>query len=127
MGENIGCDCNHKIDNRVLEDVLLSGVVPVIRLLGGVSLPVLLLKKYARGYLHSLPIFYVFAERGEYIKDTFGQARHRKLARRVGRTSCTLCSSVSCSHGRCSHRNHSFLTCDSFTSFSVLILLNHDE
>ncbi len=31
-----------------------------------------MVKKYARGYLPSLPIFYVFAERGEYIKDTFG-------------------------------------------------------
>ncbi len=44
----------------------------------------LTMKKYARGYLPSLPIFYVFAERGEYIKDTFGQARHRKLAHRAG-------------------------------------------
>ncbi len=88
------------------------------------SLP---LKKYARGYLPSLPIFYVFAKRGENIKDTFGQRSHWKLARRAGRTSCTPCSLVSCSHARCSHRNHSFLTCNSFTSFSVLILLNHDK
>jgi hypothetical protein len=66
------------------------------------------LKKYAHGYLPSLPIFYVFAERGEYIKDTFGRARHRKLARWAGRTSCTPCSLVSRSHGRCSHLNHSF-------------------
>ncbi len=66
------------------------------------------LKKYARGYLPSLPIFYVFAERGEYMKDTFGQARHQKFARRAGRTSRTPCSLVSRSHGQCSHRNHSF-------------------
>ncbi len=32
----------------------------------------IILKKYARGYLPSLPIFYIFAQRGEYIKDTFG-------------------------------------------------------
>ncbi len=56
-------------------------------------------EKYARGYLPSLPIFYVFAKRGEYIKDTFGQARHQKLARWVGRTSRTPCSLVSCLHG----------------------------
>ncbi len=85
------------------------------------------LKKYAHGYLPSLPIFYVFTKRGEYIKDTFGQAHHWKLARRVGCTSHTPCSSVSRSHDWCSHQNHSFLTCISFTSFSVLILLNHDE
>jgi hypothetical protein len=57
------------------------------------------LKKNARGYLPSLPIFYVFAERGEYIKDTFGQARHRKFARRAGHTLRTPCSLVSRSHG----------------------------
>jgi hypothetical protein len=48
-----------------------------------------LVKKYAHGYLPSLPIFYVFAKRGKYIKDTFGRARHRKLARQAGRTLCT--------------------------------------
>ena len=46
----------------------------------------------------SVPISYVLAERVEYIKDIFGRARHRKLARRAGRTSCTPCSSVSRSH-----------------------------
>ncbi len=75
---------------------------------GTVVWPRVEMKKYARGYLPSLPIFYVFSERGEYIKDTFGQARHRKLACRAGCTLCTPCSSVSCSHGSCSHRNHSF-------------------
>ncbi len=71
-------------------------------------IPLVLLKKYAHGYLPSLPIFYVFAKRGECIKDTFGRAHHWKLARRAGCTSCTPCSSVSHSHGQCSHRNHSF-------------------
>jgi hypothetical protein len=46
----------------------------------------------------SVPISYVLAERVEYIKDTFGRARHRKLARRAGRTLRTPCSSVSRSH-----------------------------
>ena len=46
----------------------------------------------------SVPISYILAKRVEYIKDTFGRARHRKLARRAGRTSCTPCSSVSRSH-----------------------------
>ncbi len=45
-----------------------------------------------------VPISYVLAKRVEYIKDTFGRARHWKLARQAGRTSCTLCSSVSRSH-----------------------------
>ncbi len=45
-----------------------------------------------------VPISYVLAERVEYIKDTFGQARHRKLVRRAGRTLRTPCSSVSRLH-----------------------------
>jgi hypothetical protein len=66
------------------------------------------LKKYARRYLSYLPISYVLAERVEYIKDTFGQARHQKLERRAGRTLCTPCSLVSRSHAQCTHQNHSF-------------------
>ncbi len=46
----------------------------------------------------SVPISYVLAERVEYIKDAFGRARHRKLARRAGHTSRTPCSSVSRLH-----------------------------
>jgi hypothetical protein len=46
----------------------------------------------------SVPISYVLAERVEYIKDIFGRARNRKLARRAGRTSRTPCSSVSHLH-----------------------------
>jgi hypothetical protein len=46
----------------------------------------------------SVPISYVLAERVEYIKDTFGRARHPKLARRAGRTSRTPCSLVSRLH-----------------------------
>ncbi len=84
-------------------------------------------KKYARRYLSYLPTSYVLAKRVEYIKDTFGQARHWKLARRAGCTLCTPCSLVSCSHARCTHRNHFFQTCNSFTSFSDLILHNHDK
>jgi hypothetical protein len=72
-------------------------------------------------------ISYVLAKRVEYIKDTFGQARHWKLARRAGRTLCTPCSPVSRLHAQCTYQNHSFLTCNSFTSFSDLMLLNHDK
>jgi hypothetical protein len=42
--------------------------------------------------LPSVPLSYVLAERVEYIKDTFGRARHRKLARRASRTLRTPCS-----------------------------------
>ncbi len=56
------------------------------------------MKKYARRYLSYLPTSYVLAKRVEYIKDTFGRVRHWKLARRAGRTSCTLCSLVSRLH-----------------------------
>jgi hypothetical protein len=48
--------------------------------------------------LPSVPISYILAEQVEYINNTFGRARHRKLARRAGRTSRTPCSSVSRSH-----------------------------
>ncbi len=56
------------------------------------------LKKYARRHLSYLPISYILAKRVEYIKDTFGQAHHWKLARRAGCTSCTPCSLVSRLH-----------------------------
>ena len=55
-------------------------------------------KNYALRYLSYLPTSFVLAERVEYIKDTFGRARHKKLAHRAGRTSCTPCSLVSRSH-----------------------------
>jgi hypothetical protein len=56
------------------------------------------MKNYARRYLSYLPISHVLAKRVEHIKDTFGRAHHWKLARRAGRTLCTLCSSVSRLH-----------------------------
>ncbi len=68
-----------------------------------------------------------FSQAGGVYKRYFGRAHHRKLARRAGRTSCTPCSSVSHSHAWYTHSNHSFQTCNSFTSFSDLILLNHDK
>jgi hypothetical protein len=43
-------------------------------------------KKYARRYPSYSPTSYVLAKRGEYIKDTFGRACHRKLAPRAGHT-----------------------------------------
>ncbi len=66
-----------------------------------------------------VPISYILAKRVEYIKDTFGRGRHRKLARWAGRTSRTPCSLVSRLHAWCTHSNHSSLTCNSFTSFNT--------
>ncbi len=55
------------------------------------------------------------------------RARHRQPARRAGHTLGTPCSLVSCLWVRCTHQNHFFRPATAFTSFSALILLNHDK
>ncbi len=60
-----------------------------------------------------------FSQAGGVYKRYFWASASSELARRAGRTLCTPCSSVSRSHAWCSHSNHSFLTCNSFTSFNT--------
>ncbi len=68
-----------------------------------------------------------FLLKGWSIRKILLQVRHRKSARRAGCISGTPCSLVSCLQVWCTHQNHFSRPATAFTSFSALILLNHDE
>jgi hypothetical protein len=84
------------------------------------------LKKSARSYLLTY-LRLMFWLKGWSIRKILLQARHRKSACQAGCISGTPCSLVSCSQVRCTHQNHFSRPATAFTSFSALILLNHDE
>ncbi len=76
----------------------------------------------------TLPTYLLrFGWKGGVYKRYFLQAHHLNSARQVGRTLGTPCSLVSFLQVWYTHQNHFSRPATAFTSFSTLILLNHDQ
>ena len=84
------------------------------------------LKKSARSYLLYLHTSYVLAERVGYTEDTFASASLETCAPGGLYFVYSVFLGVTLAWSRQSPESL-FLTCNSSTSFSVLIPLNHDE